>query len=51
MAQNSYAQGTFIAHAFADEEFLPSREEALKQLAIREDEKRAKGADPFKAGQ
>lgn len=51
VAQNSYAQGTFIAHAFADDNFLPNREEALKQLAIREDEKRAKGADPFKAGQ
>lgn len=52
VAQNSYAQGTFIAHGLANTEgFFPSREEMLVELEQREDEARAQGSDPFKAGQ
>lgn len=51
VAQNSIAQGLYIAHAIANDEFLAPREELVKELAEYEAEQRAKGFEPYDAGQ
>ncbi|KZT04453.1 FAD/NAD-P-binding domain-containing protein [Laetiporus sulphureus 93-53] len=47
---SDYAQGMFIAHAFANESLLPPREEMLAELVAREEALRAQGFDPYFVG-
>ena len=48
---NAYIQGLYVGHAIAQADFLPRREEALREIAAGEEKVRAAGFEPFEIGQ
>ncbi|KIJ51715.1 hypothetical protein M422DRAFT_203031 [Sphaerobolus stellatus SS14] len=47
---SDYAQGLFVTNLILNPDVLPSREEMLEELALREQEIRDKGFDPYTIG-